>query len=110
VLRVFQPGLFVGFIAAEFPAVVAAALLELGLLFRRARTRGLLIVNLYAGAWYAIAAAIPGLIVAGAPLVAFHLLAAAPVATALAAMGGVALLELALAAPFALGIRGGRPA
>jgi hypothetical protein len=110
VLRVFQPALFVGFIAAEFPAVVAAALLELGLLFRRARVRGLPVVNMYAGAWYAIAAAIPGLIVAGAPLVAFHLFAAAPVATALIAMAAVALVELAFAAPFALGIRGGRPA
>jgi hypothetical protein len=107
-LRVFEPTVFLGFIAAEFPAVVAAALLELGLLFRRARTTGLPIVNLYAGAWYAVVVAIPGLIVAGAPLIAFHLLAAAPAATALLTMGLVALAELALAAPFALGLRGGR--
>jgi predicted permease len=109
VLRVFQPGVFLAFIAAEFPAVVAAGMLELGILFRRARARGLPLVNLYAGAWYAIAVSIPGLVLAGAPLVAFHLLAAAPVATALTAMGLVALAELALAAPFALGVRRGRP-
>ncbi len=109
VLRVFDPGIFVAFIAAEFPAVVAAALFELGFLFRRARTRGLSIVNLYAGTWAVIAVSVPGLVLAGAPLVAFHLLAAAPTATALLVMGLVALAELALAAPFALGLRGGRP-
>jgi predicted permease len=109
VLRVFQPTVFLAFIAAEFPAVVAAAMLELGILFRRSRAKGLPLVNLYAGAWYAIAVSIPGLILAGAPLVAFHLLAAQPVATALAVMGLVALAELALSAPFALGVRRGRP-
>jgi hypothetical protein len=106
-LRVIEPAIFVAFIAAEFPAVVAAAMLELGFLFRRARKRGLAIVNLYAGAWTAIAISIPGLLVAGAPLIAFHALAAAPIATALLVMGLVALAELALAAPFALGIQGG---
>jgi predicted permease len=108
VARVFEPAVFLAFIAAEFPAVVAAAMLELGILFRRSAAKGLPLVNLYAGAWYAIAVSIPGLILAGAPLVAFHLLAAAPVATALAVMGSVALVELAVSAPFALGVRGGR--
>jgi len=108
-LRVFQPGVFVAFIAAELPAVVAAALLELGILFRRARAKGLPLVNLYAGGWYAIAVSIPGLVLAGAPLVAFHLLAAAPISTALGAMGLIAVLELAMAAPVGLGIPGGRP-
>ncbi len=107
-LRVVQPGIFLAFIAAEFPAVLAAAMFELGFLFRRARSRGLTIVNMYAGAWSAIAISIPGLVLAGAPLVAFHLFAAAPIGTALLAMGLVALTELALAAPFALGLRGGR--
>jgi len=107
-LRVFEPGIFVAFIAAEAPAVVAAAMFELGWLFRRARSRGLAIVNLYAGAWTAIAISIPGLVLAGAPLVAFHLLAAAPIATALLVMGLIALAELAVAAPFALGLHGGR--
>jgi predicted permease len=108
VLRVFQPTVFLAFIAAEFPAVVAAAMLELGILFRRSRARGLPLVNLYAGAWYAIAVSIPGLVLAGAPLVAFHLLAAWPVATALLVMGLVAVAELSVAAPLALGLGRGR--
>ncbi len=109
VLRVFQPTVFLGFIAAELPAVVAAALLELGILFRRARAKGLPLVNLYAGAWYAILVSIPGLVLASVPLVVFHLFAAAPVVTALGAMGLVALAELAVAAPIGLGTPRGRP-
>jgi predicted permease len=107
-LRVYQPVVFLAFIAAVFPAVVAAAMLELGILFRRSRARGLPLTNLYAGAWYAIVVSIPGLIVAGLPLIVFHLLAAQPIATALTAMGAVALAELAIAAPFAVGIGRGR--
>ncbi len=107
-VRVFQPALFVAFVLAEFPAVLAAALLELGLLFRRARARGLPIVNLYSGGWYAAIIAVPGLVVAGGPLVAFRLLGAAAPETALAAMGLFALGELAICAPFALGRRDGR--
>ncbi len=110
VLRVFQPAVFLAFIAAEFPAVVAASLLELALLFRRARKKGTPLVSLYAGAWYAIAVAIPGLILAGIPLIAFHLLAATPVFSALLIMGLIALGELALAAPLALGLPGRRSA
>jgi Membrane protein of 12 TMs len=104
-LRVFQPWVFGAFVLAEFPAVVAASFLELGMLFRRARSKGLPIVNLYAGAWYAVLVAIPGLFVAGIPLVTFRLLSTTNTSFALAAMGLVALGELALFAPFALGIR-----
>jgi hypothetical protein len=104
--RVFDPVVFTLFIAAELPAVVAAAVLELGILFRRARARGLPITNLYAGAWYAIFVSVPGIVVAAAPLVAFQLERSAGAYPGLLAMGGIALAELALAAPFALG-RGG---
>jgi hypothetical protein len=104
--RVFDPVVFVLFIAAELPAVVAAALLELGILFRRARARGLPITNLYAGAWYAVFVSVPGLVVAGLPLLAFELARSAGSYVGLLAMGAVALGALALAAPFALGREG----
>lgn len=107
-LRVFQPALFVGFVLAELPAVVAAAFLELGILFRRARSKGLPIVNLYSGAWYAVFVSIPGLIVAGVPFLLFRILGSAAITVGLAAMGLLALGELALCAPFALGWPGGR--
>jgi hypothetical protein len=104
--RVFDPVAFALFIAAELPAVVAAALFELGFLFRRARARGLPITNLYAGAWYAVFVSIPGVVLAALPLIAFQLARAGGSTSALLVMGGLALGELALAAPFALG-RGG---
>ncbi len=66
-LRVYQPVLYLEFVLAELPAVLAASFLELGILFRRARSKGLPIVNLYSGAWYAVFVSIPGLIVAGLP-------------------------------------------
>ena len=101
--RVFEPGLFLLFVAAELPGVVAAALVELGILFRRARARGLPITNLYTGAWFAILVSIPGLCAAGAPLVAFELLRPTGLSLGLTAMGLVATGELALTVPFAFG-------
>jgi hypothetical protein len=101
-LRVFQPVVFPVFVAAELPAVLAASLLELGILFRRARSRGLPIVNLYSGAWYAVAVSVPGLIVAGVPLIAFRLLGPAGDVSALAGMALLASGELAAVAPFVL--------
>jgi len=107
-LRVFQPVLFLAFVLAEFPAVLAASFLELGILFRRARAKGLPIVNLYSGGWYAVIVAVPGLLVAGLPLVTFRILDSSDPSFALAAMGLFAVAELAVCAPFALGLRGGR--
>jgi hypothetical protein len=104
-LRVFDPGLFVLFVLAELPAVVAAALFELGILFWRARRCGLPIVNLYSGQWYAVLVTIPGLVVAGAPIVVFHSLSVGGATPALLGMGALALGELAIATPFALGRR-----
>lgn len=101
--RVFDPYVFLLFVAAELPAVVAAGLTELGILFRRSRARGLAVTNLYAGAWYAMLVSIPGLFVAGAPLATFQLLRSAGAGLGLTAMGLIAVAELALAVPFALG-------
>jgi predicted permease len=109
-LRVFQPLLFLAFVLAELPAVLAASLLELGILFRRARSKGLPIVNLYSGAWYAFFVSVPGLLVAGLPLVTYRILGAMGATVGLAGMGLLAVGELALCAPFALGLRGGRAA
>jgi Membrane protein of 12 TMs len=102
-VRVFDPLVFTLFVVAELPGVAAAALLELGILFRRARTKGLPITNLYAGAWYAVLVSVPGLLVAGLPLVTFQIERAAGEFVALGGMTLVALAELALAAAFALG-------
>jgi predicted permease len=102
-IRFFDPWLFLAFILAEFPAVVAASFLELGLLFREARRRGLPIVNLYSGAWIATLVAIPGVIVAAIPLGVFELLRAGSPLVTFPSMGALALLELGVAALFAVG-------
>ena len=102
--------LYLEFVLAELPAVLAASFLELGILFRRARSKGLPIVNLYSGAWYAVFVSIPGLIVAGLPLVGFRLLGATTASVGLVGMALLAVGELSLCAPFALGVRGGRSA
>ncbi|HTT15375.1 MAG TPA: hypothetical protein VMG81_06340 [Thermoplasmata archaeon] len=102
-VKVFAPTVFVAFVAAELPAVAAAGLFEFGVLFRRARRRGLPIVNLYAGAWTALLVSVPGLLLAGAPILLFHELSASSLALGLAGMGGLALVECAACAPIALG-------
>jgi predicted permease len=104
-LRISDPAVFLGFILAEFPAVAAASLLELGILLRRARRHGLPLVNLYTGAWVAVLVSIPGLFVAGAPLIAFEVLHAETQPVALGGMALVALASLALIAPFVLRMR-----
>jgi hypothetical protein len=102
-LRIFSPALFLGFVAAEFPAILAAAFLEFALLFHRSQARGLPIANLFAGAWWAAVVSIPGLVVAGAPLVLYDLLiGGSGFGLAILAMAILALVELALCAPYAL--------
>jgi predicted permease len=103
--RIFQPGLFAAFVLAELPAVTAAAFLELGLLYRRARTRGLPITNLYASAWFAFLVGVPGVLVAAGPLVTFEVARGAGAAEGLLAMGIVALAELAIFSVYGLGGR-----
>ncbi|HYA10208.1 MAG TPA: hypothetical protein VEH10_00830 [Thermoplasmata archaeon] len=95
-LRVPTPGLFALFIAAELPAVVAAGLLELAVLFRWARSRGLPVTNLYAGAWNVVLVALPGVVVAATPLVLFTVVG-------LGGMTVAAVAELAVVGPIALG-------
>lgn len=100
--RVFQPLVFLGFVAAELPAVAAASLLEYSLLFERAQRRGLPITSLFAGAWWAVAVSVPGLVLSGVPLVLYDLLrsgAAAP--WAVPAMGLLGGATLAVVAPYA---------
>ncbi len=95
-LRVFEPLLFGAYIAAELPAVFAAAFVELGYLFRRARSRAFPVVNLYSGGWIAFLIAVPGLLVAGAPLVAYGFLG-------IGGMAVVAGVELVVFGAYALG-------
>ncbi len=102
-VRVFDPIVFVAFVVAELPGVVAAALLELGILFRRARARGLPITNLYAGAWLAVLVSIPGLLVAALPLLAFQIERPGGEAIGLLVMALVAVGELAVCLPYAFG-------
>jgi predicted permease len=97
-LRVFEPLLFIAFVVAELPAVVAAAFVELGWLFRRARSKGFPVASLYSGGWIAFLIAVPGLLVAGVPLIVYRVVG-------LPGMAIVALAELAVFAPFALGGR-----
>jgi hypothetical protein len=100
--RLFDPLAFGGFVLGELPAVLAASFLELGILVRVARRKGLPITNLYSGSWWAAAVSVPGVIVAGAPLVLFEVArASSPIAgTALLALAGLA--EFGGAATFSL--------
>jgi hypothetical protein len=97
-VRVPTPGLFAAFVGAELPAVVAAGLLELALLFRWARARGFPVASLYAGTWNVVLASVPGVALAAAPLVAFA-------ASGLGVMALVAVAELLVVGPVALGRR-----
>ena len=102
-LRFFAPFTFGAFVLAELPAVVGAAFLELGLLFRWARRRGLAITNLYSGAWFAVLVSVPGLFMAGLPPLIFNLAQSSGLDLSLGLMAVVAVAELAIATPIALG-------
>ncbi|HKV90521.1 MAG TPA: hypothetical protein VJQ43_04900, partial [Thermoplasmata archaeon] len=109
-VRFFQPVEFGAFLLAEVPAVVAAALLQLGILLAVSKRRGLPLVNLYTGAFWLFAVSLPGLFVTGTPLALYALLAGSGVDRALAVMAAAALLELAIVAPLTLGrFRGAAP-
>lgn len=102
-LRFFEPFTFVAFVLAELPAVLGAAFVELGLLFRWARRKGLAITNLYAGAWFAVLVSIPGLCMAGLPPLLFDFASRSGTVLGLEVMALVAVIELAVATPVALG-------
>jgi predicted permease len=93
--RVAAPAVFVAFVLAGLPAVVAASLLELGILYRWARQRGQPVTNLYAGAFHILLVSVPGLLVVAAPLVAFEL-------AGLEAMAVVGVATLAIGVPVGL--------
>ncbi len=95
-LKVHAPLYFAAFVAAELPAILAAGLLELTILFRWARRRGLPLTTLYAASWNVVLVALPGVAVAAAPLVTFSYLGLGPMAV-------VAAASLAVVAPWALG-------
>ncbi len=99
-LKIPEPLVFAAFVLAELPAVAAAAFLELGLLFRWARARGIPVTNLYSGAWKAFVVVVPGLLVAGAPLVL-------DVSVGLPGMALASLAELGVVGALVLGR--GRP-
>ncbi len=101
-VHLFAPIDFALFVAAELPAVVAAALAELALLSRVARRRNLPIPNLYAGSWWTAGVAIPGVVVAGAPLVLYAFATGLGPLDSVARMAVLALAELAAAAGFSL--------
>ena len=90
------PALFAVFVLAELPAVVAAGLAELAILFRWARARGTPVTNLYAGTWNVLLVSLPGVFLAGTPLAVFLLGGLAPMAL-------VGLAELGIVAVAALG-------
>jgi len=100
--RIFEPAVFAAFILAELPGVAAAAFLELGLLYRRARRRGLPITNLYANAWFSFVVSIPGVFMAGLPLVVFGIVGMRGFDVGVLAMAIFALIELAMCSAFAL--------
>ncbi len=99
-LRIPAPLVFAGFVAAELPAVLAATLLELGLLFRWARRRATPVPNLYSGAWNAFVVTLPGLAIAAFPLLLDQV-------RGLGTMALAAVAELVVIAPVVLG-RDGR--
>jgi predicted permease len=72
VARIGNPLPFVFFAAAELPAVLAASFLEMGILVTKSEKSGIPLTNLYSGAWWATLVILPGLVVAGFPLLLFE--------------------------------------
>lgn len=108
ILRLVDFWLFFAFIVAELPGLVAAAFLEIGLLFRRAQEAGVPVSLMSSGAWWATTVVLPGIAIAGLPIllfVVFQAVGISPIRSFLA-MGGVALAELAAFSLFALGLPG----
>ncbi len=108
VLRLLNVWLFFAFIIAELPGLIAAAFLEIGLLFRQAQKAGVPVSLMSSGAWWATTVVVPGIAIAGLPILLFGVLqyiGISPIQSFLA-MGGVALAELAIFSLFALGLPG----
>lgn len=82
--RIHDFPIFLLFGSAELPAIVAAALLEMGILVWRAEKTGVPLTSLYSGAWWVTMVSVPGLLVAGTPLIAFHFYPSVPLMAVLA--------------------------
>ena len=108
VLRLLNVWLFFAFAIAELPGLIAAAFLEIALLFRRAQQAGVPVSLMSSGAWWATTVVLPGLAIAGLPILIFGVLqfvGVSPIQSFLT-MGGFALAELAIFSFFALGLPG----
>jgi predicted permease len=108
VLRLLDVWLFFAFIIAELPGLLAAAFLEIGLLFRRAQEAGVPVSLMSSGAWWATTVVVPGIAIAGLPITIFAILQYIGVSPlqSFIAMGGLALAELGIFSLFALGLPG----
>ncbi len=107
--RVGDPVPFLVFALAELPAVLGAAVLELGVLFNRAERTGIPLTNLYSGAWWTMLVVIPGLVVAGIPLVFYTVGQYYHTVWAIPSMALSALALLAVTGLWALWGRGRAP-
>ncbi|MCI4347440.1 MAG: hypothetical protein L3J97_02330, partial [Thermoplasmata archaeon] len=107
VLRLLNVWLFVAFVFAELPGLIAAAFLEIALLFRRAEEAGVPVSLMSTGAWWAITVVLPGVVIAAFPIVLFGVLQSKGFSPtqSLLAMALVSLAELAVFSLFALGKR-----
>ncbi len=102
VTRLGDPLPFLGFAAGELPAVVAAALLEIGIILHRAAKTGIPLTNLFSGAWITTLVVIPGLLVAGLPLVIYEAGRYYDEALALPSLAASGLVLLAVIATWTL--------
>ncbi|MCI4352315.1 MAG: hypothetical protein L3K14_02875 [Thermoplasmata archaeon] len=105
ILRLLEVWLFIAFVLAELPGLIAAAFLEIALLFRRAEKAGVPVSLMSTGAWWAITVVLPGIVIAGFPIALFAVLQYVGVSPiqSLLAMAVVALAELAVVSLLALG-------
>ncbi|MCI4341136.1 MAG: hypothetical protein L3K11_01995 [Thermoplasmata archaeon] len=102
-LRVFAPLFLLLFVAAGLPGLLAAACAELGLLLRRAARTGMVSGQMFSGGWWMLTVAIPGLIVAALPLVAYtYVSGSAGTFTALGVLALSGAAELAILLPAAV--------
>lgn len=103
VLRVFAPAFLVLYTLAGVPGLLAAASTEIGLLLRRSAKTGMVSGQMFSGGWWMLTVALPGLVVAGIPLVGYSAVSAALGGLAgLAALSLLGAAELAILLPLAL--------
>jgi predicted permease len=102
-LRVFAPEFLLLYALAGLPGLLAAASTEIGLLLRKSARTGMVSGQMFSGGWWMLTVAVPGILVAGIPLVGYS--AVARTSGGLAGLAALALLgavELAILLPLAL--------